>query len=335
MDTHITEILRDYLSRHRCPGVLAAVSNDGPARIFSAGSIREEDHHRCFYVYSISKTFTAAAILKLCEVHGDFLDDPLHRFLPDAPVPSGITIRHLLNHSGGVSDYFSSREYHEAVAAHPGEPWDTDKLMETGLASTPLFPPGKGWAYSNPGYGFLKAVIEELTGKDYHAHVGEAILTPTGLHDTRPFLAPDLDLELLEGEAPEFQGDFRQLYHPGWILPGCFISTVADVVRFYQALFRGDLITEKSLREMKRTVDVLDSPTSSPVPAYGLGLMHFRDDPLGEAYGHGGGGPGYTTYARHYPDLDGRPFTLALVLNKSLPRTPFDLADEIVRICLR
>ena len=62
--------------------------------------------------------------------------------------------------------------------------------------------------------------------------------------------------------------------------------------------------------------------------------MHFREHPLGDAYGHGGGGPGYTTYAMHYPDLDGASFTLSLVLNKSLPQTPFDLADKITRFYL-
>ena len=82
---------------------------------------------------------------------------------------------------------------------------------------------------------------------------------------------------------------------------------------------------------MMKTVNVLKAPPVASIPAYGLGLMHFRNDPLGIAYGHGGGGPGYTTYARHYPELNGSPFTLSLVLNKTLPQTPFDLTDEIVR----
>lgn len=329
-----TSILENSLGKTGCKGALAAVSENGVVRTFSAGSIGDHDHGRPFYIYSISKTFTAAAILKLCEDHGDFLDDPFHRFIPAAPIPNEISVRQRLNHTGGLSDYFSSGEYQAAVTSHPQEPWRYERLMEIGLKHTPLFPPGQGWSYSNPGYGLLKELIEFLSGMDFYDYLQDAVLSKAELHDTRPFIAPDLNLELLEGEAPGFDGDFRQLYQPGWIVTGCLISTVADVARFYDALFAGKIISQASVRKMMETVDVLKAPPAESIPAYGLGLMHSREDPLGDAYGHGGGGPGYTTYARHYPDLKGAPYTLSLVLNKSLPQTPFDLADEIVRYYL-
>ncbi len=326
-----TAILEAAIQRIGCKGAMAAVSENGMVRTFSAGSIRAHDHGRPFYIYSISKTFTATAILKLCEDHGDFLDDPFHRFFPDARIPNGITIRQLLNHTGGLSDYFSSSEYQAAVTAHPQEPWSYGRLMETGLKRTPLFAPGQGWAYSNPAYGLLKELIECLSGMDFYDYLQESILSKAKLHDTRPFIAPDVKQELLEGEAPGFDGDFRLLYQPGWIVTACLLSTVADVARFYDALFAGKIISQASVRKMMETVEVLKISPATSIPAYGLGLMHSREDPLGDAYGHGGGGPGYTTYARHYPDLKGAPFTLSLVLNKTLPQTPFDLADEIVR----
>ena len=331
MDFDPTSILEDSLGKIGCKGALAAVSKNGVVRTFSAGSIGARDHGRPFYIYSISKTFTAAAILKLCEDHGDFLDEPFHRFLPNAPIPTEITIRQLLNHTGGLSDYFSSSEYQTAVTSHPQEPWSYGRLMETGLKHTPLFPPGKCWSYSNPAYGLLKELIEKLSDQSFYGYLQETILSKAGLHETRPFVAPDSKLELLEGDSPGFDGDFRSLYQPEWIVPGCLISTVADVARFYDALFAGNIISAASVRKMMETVDVLKTSPAASIPAYGLGLMHSRNDPLGDAYGHGGGGPGYTTYARHYPDLIGAPFTLSLVLNKTLPQTPFDLADAIVR----
>jgi D-alanyl-D-alanine carboxypeptidase len=326
-----TPQLEGWIEKLGCKGTLAAVSENGVVKTFSAGSLGARDHGRPYYIYSISKTFTAAAILKLCEDRGDFLDEPFDRFFPAAPIPSGITVRQLLNHTGGLSDYFSSGEYQTAVTSHPQEPWSYARLMETGLKRTPLSPAGEGWAYSNPAYGLLKELIEELSDKGFYAFLQEAILSKAELHDTRPFIAPDLNLELLEGDAPGFAGDFRQLYQPEWIVTGCLISTVADVVRFYDALFAGRIVSDASVRKMMETVDVLKSSPAASIPAYGLGLMHSRKDPLGDAYGHGGGGPGYTTYARHYPDLKGASFTLSLVLNKTLPQTPFDLADDVVR----
>ncbi len=334
MTSDITHLLQAATEELGCKGALAAISINGVVSTFSAGSIKTADHGAPFYIYSITKIFTATAILKLCETHGDFLDAPLHRFIPDAPIPSGITIRRLLNHTGGVSDYFSSIDYQAAVASHPAEPWNEEKLMEVGLAGTPLFEPGLGWAYSNPAYGFLRKVIESVSGKNFYDYLQDEILAGLDLQDTRPFLAPDVERKLLEGEAPGVMGDFRALYHPGWIITGCLISTVSDVAHFLDALFAGKIVARNSLGKMMETVDVLKTPPVTSIPAYGLGLMHFRKHPLGDFYGHGGGGPGYTTYALHYPTLAGGPFSLSLVLNKSLPQTPFDLADKIARFYL-
>ena len=325
-----SSILDAATQRLGCRAALAAVSVNGIVGSFSAGSLGAEDHGRQFYIYSISKTFTAAAILRSCEEQGDFLDDSYHRFFPGSPIPNDITVRQLLNHTGGLSDYFSSTDYQAAVTSHPEEPWSHERLMEAGLKNTPLFRPGKGWSYSNPAYGMLKDLMEMLSGRGFYDYLDDSILSKAELRETRAFTAPDLNRELLEGEAPGFNGDFRQLYRPEWIVTGCLISTVSDVARFYDALFAGRIISMPSVRKMTETVDVLKSPPAALIPAYGLGLMHFRKDPLGDAYGHGGGGPGYTTYARHYPALQGAPFTLSLVLNKTLPTTPFDLADEIV-----
>ena len=81
---------------------------------------------------------------------------------------------------------------------------------------------------------------------------------------------------------------------------------------------------------MTQVVDILPEPTTGPIPSYGLGLMHFRNAPLGDSFGHGGGGPGYTTYATHFPNLRGKRVSIAIVLNKSMPQTPFSLANDII-----
>jgi D-alanyl-D-alanine carboxypeptidase len=315
-----------------CRGVLCTLSEDGRWTTFSAGNISAADHRRPYYIYSISKTFTAAAVLLLHERQGKLLDRPLRSVLPEAPIPDGITVRQVLNHTSGLSDYFDSPDYHAAVRQHPEQPWSHEKLMQVGLRGTPRFAPGQGWSYSNPGYALLRELIARLSGQDYFDFLTETICRPLGLTATRPFLAPDLSGELLEGEAPEIAGDFRRRYAPGWIAPGCLISTTEEVARFYDALFAGQVIGGESLRAMTSTIDVpVPVLAGGGIPAYGLGVMHAHQDPLGDAWGHGGGGPGYTTYVRHYPVLEGHTFTLSLVLNRTLPATPFDLADTLVR----
>jgi len=305
------------------------VGHGGAISTYSAGKITAQDHARPFYIYSITKTFTATAVLLLFEREGLSLDRTFSSFFPTPPLPAGVTIRQLLNHTGGLSDYFSSADYQTAVREHPDEPWPYDRLMQVGLAGSPLFAPGTGWSYSNPGYALLGELIVHLSGMDSYAYLQQALLDPLHLTDTHPFLKPDHDGQLLEGEEPSMPGDFRKRYSPGWIAPHCLISTVTDVVRFYRALFSGKLLSANSLKQMKETVDV---PHPLPVPlqaSYGLGVMHARNSPSGDAYGHGGGGPGYTTYAQCHPSLCGAPFSLCFVLNRSLPRTPTEIAEKI------
>ncbi|MGB0775093.1 MAG: serine hydrolase domain-containing protein, partial [Akkermansiaceae bacterium] len=242
-------------------------------------------------------------------------------------IPSEVTVRQVLNHSSGLSDYFSQKEYQEAVHTHPEKPWTYEKLMEVGLKNTPLFPPGEGWMYSNPGYALIKELIAHLGGMTDEEWMAKHILEPLGLADTRYFKQLDTSGCLLPGNDPEMDGDFRARYHPGWIATGCFISTVSDVVRFYDGLFSNKLVNADSLAEMTSVVD-LSYPLKPPsTAAYGLGLMHAKNHPLGKSYGHGGGGPGYTTYAQHYPEKN---LSLAMVWNRSIPQTPFDWADEVV-----
>jgi len=324
-----TKILQEHLPTLGSKGGLLAVSENGKIRTFSAGSISATDHNRLYYIYSISKTFTATAIMELCEEQGDFLDERFSKYFPETTIPHNITVRQLLNHTSGLSDYFNSKIYQQALKENPTTPWSYKKLMEVGLANTPMFEPEEGWAYSNPAYGLLKELIESKSGMGYYDYITQRIIKKCHLSHTKPFLKPDYHLELLEGEDDSFIGDFRPQYQPEWIATGCLISTVSDVAKFYDALFGGLIISQESLSEMKKTVSIVPNPPKESIPSYGLGLMHFKNSPLGDSYGHGGGGPGYTTYATHFPDLEGNRVTISLVLNNSLPQTPFDLVNSI------
>ena len=258
------------------------------------------------------------------------LDEDLSLWDSVYDIPKGVTVRRLLNHSSGLSDYFSSPVYQKAVHAHPSEPWSYEKLMEVGLEKTPLFSPGDGWINSNPAYAILKELIEERSDEEYYRYIECSVLKPLDLSKTQPFDRLGHGVELLAGVDSAMEGDFRKLYDPGWISTGSFISTVSDVSKFYQGLFSGGLLTAGSLAEMKTTV-LVPYPYDPPrVPRYGLGLMSFGNDPHGENYGHGGGGPGYSNYAHHCLDFDGKQVTFVSVVNASLPKTPFNIAHSVL-----
>ena len=323
------EILDHYLSNVSATGVLVGVNFDGVMAYHVAGDRAQSDIQRPFYIYSISKTFTAVAIMKLCERLGCFLDDSVVEILAHYKIPADITVRQLLNHTSGLSDYFCEPEYQKAVHDHPEKPWSYEKLMEVGLRKSPLHPAGETFYYSNPGYAMLKEIIEQKSGISHYDYIKQSIIAPLQLKNTRPFIEKDMDHQLLPGVDPSMHSDFRSLYDPGWIATGSLISTVQEITEFYQALFRGKLVSPESLEQMMQLIE-LDFPFPKPkIAAQGLGLMSMKNDPQGANYGHGGGGPGYTTYARHYPDHNGKHITIALVVNASLPQTPFELTDQI------
>lgn len=330
MRENIENALRDGLSGLEAAGVLCALNIDGEASTYSSGNIAPAEHGLPFYIYSISKSITATAVMLLVEQGRVDLDEAIPHWELSYDLPEGVTVRQLLNHTGGLSDYFSSQQYQEAVHAHPSDPWSYEKLMQVGLADTPLFSPGEGWSYSNPGYAILKELVEKRSGEGYYAYVARAILEPLGMSHTQPFDRLDHGVGLLAGMDPAMHGDFRTLYDPGWIVTGSFISTASDVTRFYHSLFSGQLLGGASLQEMQTTVPV-PFPCEAPrEPRYGLGLMSFDHDPHGENYGHGGGGPGYTNYAQHCLDFLGRQVTVVMVVNATLSSTPFGMAHRVL-----
>ncbi len=208
-------ILQSSLEGLSSRGAILGVSVNGKVDTYSAGCVANEDHDRPFYIYSITKSFTAVAIMKLCEEHGDFLDIPFSQFLPDAQIPPAVTVRQMLNHTSGLSDYFTSPEYRRALNENPAQPWAYEKLMTLGLQNTPLFEAGNGWSYSNPAYALLDELIAEKSGMDAHDYVESVIVNQISLENTRPFLKADEGLELLEGDHDSFKGDFRPQYQPG------------------------------------------------------------------------------------------------------------------------
>ena len=128
-----------------------------------------------FEVASVTKTFTAAAILRLRDQQKLSLDDALSKFLPGFPQGDLITIRHLLSHSSGVGELPGTWADEE----HP-----LAELID-GIAKQPfLFAPGNGERYSNSGFVLLAAIIEKVTGKSYDAYLRESLFEPLGMKHT-------------------------------------------------------------------------------------------------------------------------------------------------------
>src|SRR6266566_603831 len=271
------------------------------------------DEEPAYLAYSITKTFIAALVLLLRDERRVSLDDRLARWFPALAGAERISLRQLLNHTAGVPDYGGVRAYHDDVRASPSTPWSFERFVAETLEKGLSFEPGGGWAYSNPGYMFLKRITEQVADSSFATLVLERIARPLGLGRTfvpesvgdLATLAPASSRSLADDAVPR---DVRDSYHPGWVSHGVVASTPTEIACFFDALFRGRLISSVSLQELTTLVPVSAARVESAHwgrPGYGLGIMGDAVSRWGRLWGHNGGGPGYTTSAFHAPDLGG------------------------------
>jgi CubicO group peptidase (beta-lactamase class C family) len=224
---------------------------------------------------SITKQFTAAAILKL-EMEGKLgTEDSIAKHLPGVPADKrGVTIYHLLTHTAGFPEY-SGDDYYRAAR---------DDTIRKILATPLAFEPGKQFAYSNAGYSTLAAIVERVAGQTYESYLHDRLLEPAGMANTG-YRFPRWDRNVLPhgytgsvdhgsplDHAWSDQGPYWNLFGNGGI-----ISTVGDMYRWQRAL-QGDTVLSASARKKLFTPFLHD---------YACG-WDVRQTPHGRRIGHGG-----------------------------------------------
>jgi CubicO group peptidase (beta-lactamase class C family) len=257
--------------------------------------------HR-FRVASHSKSFTAAAIMKLREQGKLQLDDRIGRFVPDLhPAIARATIAQLLSHTAGIF-----RDGTDNGRWQGRKPFPDHAELAADLRLPPVLPTSARFKYSNHGYALAGRAIEEITGERYPAWLAREIVAGAGLAET----APDMPEKQARGAAPP--GPVAQ-GHSGMlplgrrvIFPSAtptrafapatgFVSTAADLVRFFAQLApaaRRGVLTPESRREMIRRQ--WRDPDSSLERYYGLGIQSGRLDAW-DWFGHGGAFQGTIT----------------------------------------
>ena len=329
MNDALLQRLRIYLDPPACRVPLAAVSiaflnghaiESGIMTTAGEGSDAGVNVDSRFVVQSITKSFTAAVILRLVASGTLRLDAFISEWLPDVPNAACITIRQCLQHTSGLPDYGALPEYHEAVQ-QGATPWTFTEFLHRTNAEQLLFEPGQGWRYSNIGYMVLRRLIETVCGHSFAETVEAEVCRPLGLkyttvirdRDEYETLVPAYSIYLSSDGSPV---EVRRRYDPGWVATGVVASTASDLVRFYDRLMAGDLLPSRLLDEMRAIVRASTLSNQRFVePSYGLGLIADPLSPYGALYGHSGGGPGYTSAALHVVSPERPPVTVAVLSN--------------------
>jgi len=205
-----------------------------------------------FRLGSITKQFTAASILLLEERGKLKVDDPVKKYMPDAPaVWDRITIFNLLTHTSGIPNFTSFSDYRklEPFSATPEE-------LVTRFRDKPLdFQPGERWSYSNSGYVLLGYLIEKISGESYAQFLQDNIFKPLGMVDS----GYDSNSTVIPNRASGYAPNKDGLVNAGYIdmtIPlsaGGLYSTTEDLLRWEQGLFGGKLLSPAS---SKTTTDL-------------------------------------------------------------------------------
>jgi D-alanyl-D-alanine carboxypeptidase len=244
-----------------------------------------------FRFASITKQFTAAAIMKLVDQGKVSLDDPLTKYLPDYPGPGGkATVRQLLNHTSGIMPYTQILEW--AAQANTGASATTQSLIDTFKGKSLQFQPGEKYEYNNSGYVLLGAILEKVTGKSWDEAVIALATGPAGLKS----IMSGIHEPQVKGMAIGYTDDDSKVVPAPSIhmsnphAAGALIGTADDLARWGNALHSGKIVSPSSYAAMT-TAGKLSN--GEPVQ-YGFGLA--PSDVRGrKSVGHNGNIHGFGT----------------------------------------
>jgi CubicO group peptidase (beta-lactamase class C family) len=313
------------------PGAVIILVRDGQVLYRGGVGLANLEHEipmeadMAFRLASLTKPFTASAILLLEERGQLALTDPITRFLPDFPMgETTITLEHLLTHTSGIQNYTQLAEW---WAVHRQD-LNPSELIDLFQSHPKVFTPGTHWIYNNSGYVLLGAVIEEISGQSYGEFIEQQIFAPLGMQrscyggdvsQVIPKLVSGYSKPATEYVHAEYLS-YTQVYAAGGL-----ISTVDDLAKWFAALCAGRLLrTETS----ERAWNPYHLQNGESVP-YGYGWMLSSHDGH-RMIEHNGLLPGFSTYLIGLPEDD--IFAAVLSNNDYQSTRPERLAFELVTL---
>ncbi|MBP9215093.1 MAG: serine hydrolase [Chitinophagaceae bacterium] len=324
------------------------IANESTKELLNENSI--------FELASVSKQFTAMAIVLLKEKGKLSYEDKISKFLPQLSNYKNITIKHLLNHTGGLPDYMDLMDslFDKSKIA-------TNKdIVDLFAKHNPkiLFEPNTRWEYSNTGYAFLASIIEKVSGLSYGNYLQKAIFKPLEMKNTFVYtrrFAPQKISNYAFGYIysdslkkyilpDDFEATKLVIWLDGIVGDGTVNSTVNDLLKWDRALYTEKLITNESKKEIFSAVELNNKSKRD----YGFGWAISDDETYGKIVNHSGGWPGYKTFIERHIDNDKTIIVLqnhenvsttklfaylkSIIYNKPLPtkkeRTEIKLSNE-------
>ncbi len=316
------QVVQSYVANHFMGSVLVA---RGDKVLFSKGygfANLEWDIPNTpdtkFRIGSLTKQFTAVLILKLEEQGKLSVNDPVKKYIPDAPAAwDKITLFHLLTHTSGLPDYTSLPDYPKLQTL----PTTAAGIMAR-FRDKPLeFQPGEKFKYCNSGYVMLTAVVEKVAGVPYEQFLQDQIFTPVGLKDTGYDSASRVIHHRATGYLLNAGNQIENSRFVDMTVPqgaGALYSTTEDLLKWELAMFGGKVLKAASFEKM--TTPVKNN--------YGFGLF-IRTANQHKMIEHTGGIDGFNTDLAYYPDDK---VTIVVMRNINLPSRQTEITNKLAAV---
>ncbi|MEO6453952.1 MAG: serine hydrolase [Ginsengibacter sp.] len=304
------------------PGIAILVAKDGEVlyrKGFGYGDIKNNipiTPDTKFRIGSVTKQFTAAAILKLQENNLLSVHDKLSKFIPDFPRGDEVTIHELLTHTSGIHSYTNNNDFIQKVT----KTISPDSLINSIKRGPYDFNPREKWLYNNSGYFILGYIISKVSGKSYGDYLKENFFDPlhmenTGVHYAGIKLSHEATGYVKNNTGYDQANNWDMSWAGG---AGALYSTLDDLLKWNEAFHGGRVLKKESFDAAITPVTLKNGEKVSPLYGYGLGLSKYRGEDI---ISHSGGLQGFLTQLAYYPKEN---LTVIMYSNTSDPEINFD-----------
>jgi CubicO group peptidase (beta-lactamase class C family) len=321
------EVVNDTMQRKQIPGMSVAIVL-GTELLFAKGygkaSIEFDIAATPDTVYplsSVSRMFAGLTAIKLAGSGCLDIDAPINNYLDEVPTDKhGIGVRHLLQHTHGLDDFYHSAEY----AAETGKSMKTShtsELIAWTLAQQLNDAPGEQWRYGVAGYVVLAEVMKNGCGTDYSELAQRHVFDPLGIKASfggSEIVVPGRNGLMYELRNNEVAGHVVDFPSMSWAAGGLNMS-VMEFAKLFAALSGNNFLDEKQKRQLWQQVELADGEMSS----YGLGWSSYETSRKRHVTGHEGGGASWVIY---YPDVELAIIALSNMSGARADSLPYEIA---------
>ncbi len=323
------KVVRHWMDINHVPSISIAVVRQGRPVLEKAYGIANLEWstpattETVYQLASLTKQFTAAAVLMLVEHRALSLETKVTEILPESPAAwKNITIRNLLNHTSGIKNYSTAE-----IAGNPRRDYSKKEIFSL-ISAAPLeFTPGDQWRYSNSGYFILGLIVEKVAGTDYDTFLASHIFSPLGMNATRL----DSLSEIFTKRAAGYSwtgGKFLNAEHVSPTQPfsaGALVASLSDLLRWDAALRSDKLLKPESLQQMWTRARLNDGSTADYGFGWNIGTYRKRSRIM-----HDGVIQGFSSYIARYLDDQ---VTVIVLMNKEGGQ-PEQLANTVAALYL-